>query len=196
MQKRFPWVEAHVHEHAAKAAERLASLEGITDVHTGDLAVAGTLPRNYFHTIVCSEVLEHVPDHDAALTGLAEALRPGGRLFITVPMRADMWTQVDDAVGHQRRYETGELARMCVERGLVVEADLNTGFPFYNAYYGLLGRKSPEQTAKDISTGLKTRLLAGVAAALFTAETRWSTPWGGREALVARRPIGRRGPQR
>ncbi len=165
-------------------------------MYTGDLSAPGTLPRNYFHTVVCSEVLEHVPDHDAALTALGESLRPGGRLFITVPLRQDLWTQVDDAVGHQRRYETGELARMCLDRGLAVEADLNTGFPFYNAYYRLLGRKSPEQTAEDATTGLKTRIVTGVATALFTAETRWSTPWGGREALVARRPIGRRGPQR
>ncbi len=85
---------------------------------------------------------------------------------------------------------------MCEDRGLVVEADLATGFPFYNAYYRLLGRKSPQETAEETSSGLKTRLLAGVATAVFTAETRWSTPWGGREALVARRPIGRRGPQK
>ncbi len=196
MRRRFPWIEAHVHEQAEQAAERLRTIAGVVEVYTGDLSTPGTLPRNYFHTVVCSEVLEHIPDHEAALTVLAECLRPGGRLFMTVPMRADLWTQVDDAVGHQRRYERAELAGMCEARGLSVEADLCTGFPFYNAYYRLLGRKSPEQTAKDASTGLKTRIVTGVATALFTAETRWSTPWGGREALVARRPIGRRGPQR
>ena len=185
-----------MHERAERAAERLGSLEGVVKVHTGDLCVEDTLPRNHFHTVVCSEVLEHVEDHGAALSNLAGSLRPGGRLFLTVPMRADLWTQVDDAVGHQRRYERGELARMCEERGLNVETDVATGFPFYNAYYQLLGRKSPEDTARAASAGLKTRIITGVATALFTAETRWSTPWGGREALVARRPIGRRGPQR
>ena len=90
---RFPWIEAHVHEHAER------SLEGIAQVHTGDLTDPATLPGNYFHTVVCSEVLEHVSDHGGALSGLAEALRPGGRLFVTVPLRPDLWTQVDDAVG-------------------------------------------------------------------------------------------------
>jgi SAM-dependent methyltransferase len=196
VQRRFPWVEAHVHEHAEGAAERLRTLEGLAAVHTGDLCVAGTIPHNYFHTVVCSEVLEHIEDHAAALSVLADCLRPGGRLYLTVPNRPSLWTQVDDAVGHKRRYEPGELARMCVELGLDVEADLATGFPFYNAYYGLLGRKSPQETAREASTGLKMRLLTGAATALFTAETRWSTPWGGRGAVVARRPIGRRGPQR
>ena len=85
---------------------------------------------------------------------------------------------------------------MCEERGLEVETDLATGFPFYNAYYRMLGRKSPQETAQDAPTGLKMRVATNLATALFTAETRWSSPWGGRQALVARRPIGRRGPQR
>ena len=38
-----------------------------------------------FHKVIASEVLEHVPDDDAAFAELARVLRPGGRLAVTVP---------------------------------------------------------------------------------------------------------------
>ncbi len=45
----------------------------------------GTLPSEGFDAAVCTEVLEHVPDHRAVLEDLASALRPGGRLCLSVP---------------------------------------------------------------------------------------------------------------
>ena len=117
-----------------------------------------------------------------------------------------LWQQHQQNVGAADSYALRLLAPLAAHVAAVEQhvaslrlrlpTDLATGFPFYNAYYRLLGRKSPQETAEETSSGLKTRLLAGVATAVFTAETRWSTPWGGREALVARRPIGRRGPQK
>jgi len=38
-----------------------------------------------FHRVIASEVLEHVPDDEAAFAELARVLRPGGRLAVTVP---------------------------------------------------------------------------------------------------------------
>lgn len=38
-----------------------------------------------FDAVICSEVLEHLPDFDAALVEIRRVLKPGGRLCVTVP---------------------------------------------------------------------------------------------------------------
>ncbi len=40
---------------------------------------------NSFDKIICSEVLEHIPDYQGVLTEIARILKPGGVLAITVP---------------------------------------------------------------------------------------------------------------
>lgn len=40
-----------------------------------------------FDLILCSEVVEHIPDSPAALRGMAHLLRPGGRLILSTPQR-------------------------------------------------------------------------------------------------------------
>jgi SAM-dependent methyltransferase len=42
-------------------------------------------PDNSFDAILCTEVLEHVPDPVAALTELARLVRPGGRMILSAP---------------------------------------------------------------------------------------------------------------
>lgn len=39
-----------------------------------------------FDTVICHNVLEHVPDDHKALTELARVLKPGGRALLTVPI--------------------------------------------------------------------------------------------------------------
>lgn len=188
--RRFPWLELSAHEDSDAALAVLRGLSQLRGVHSGRLDADLELGRA-FDVAVCSEVLEHIPDDGAALDALIRHLRPGGRLYLSVPLRQDLWTQVDAAVGHQRRYARGQLAAMCRERGLEVLADLSTGFPVYNAYYRVLGRRSPEETARTASRSLPGRLMAGALGRVFTIEAHLSTPWGGRGFVAARRTPGR-----
>ena len=187
LRRRFPWVELSAHEVAPAALETLRGLDFLSAVHDGPIA-AGAVGHAGFHAIVCSEVLEHIPDDEASLDAMVAILRPGGRLYLTVPLRASYWTQVDDAVGHQRRYAPHQLARMCRERGLEIEEDLALGFPFYNAYYTLLGRKPPAE-AVQAGRGPLGRFAADVLTRVFVAEQRFRSPWGIRGVVVARKPL-------
>ena len=47
--------------------------------------VKADLPDHYFDLIVCNDVIEHMPDHDAFLEQIKHKLAPGGRLLISIP---------------------------------------------------------------------------------------------------------------
>ena len=47
--------------------------------------VEAELPEQYFDLIVCNDVIEHMPDHDAFLEQIKRKLAPGGRLLISIP---------------------------------------------------------------------------------------------------------------
>jgi len=71
-------------------------------------------------TIVCLNVLEHLPDDDAVLSGLAELLPPGGRLILQVPRHPALFGSLDEAYGHLRRYRTRELRAQLERAGFRV----------------------------------------------------------------------------
>jgi len=59
--------------------------------------------------IVCSEVLEHIPQDHIVFDEFARILRTGGQLAVTVPVHRYFFTYDDRVVGHYRRYEINEL---------------------------------------------------------------------------------------
>ena len=47
--------------------------------------VASRLPDNYFDVVVCNDVIEHMPDHDAFLRNIKRKIAPGGVIVGSVP---------------------------------------------------------------------------------------------------------------
>ena len=75
---------------AAMARERCAER---ATVHDGGVDGPDSLPDGPFDAIVCTQVMEYVPDVPAALREFARVLRPGGRVLV-------LDTDWDSAVWH------------------------------------------------------------------------------------------------
>jgi SAM-dependent methyltransferase len=71
-----------------------------------------------FSQVICSEVLEHLPEDRPALREIASVIKPGGSLIITFPHRRSYFAGDDRFVKHFRRYELGEMKTNLNEAGL------------------------------------------------------------------------------
>lgn len=60
-----------------------ARVEGVTYITSA--AEMDGVPPEAFDTVLCSEVLEHVPDPGRVLAAIRRVVRPGGHLLVTVP---------------------------------------------------------------------------------------------------------------
>jgi len=65
-------------------AGELSSDTSFTATVQGD-ALHLPFPDATFDRVICSEVLEHIPDDLAAMRELTRVLRPGGTMAVTVP---------------------------------------------------------------------------------------------------------------
>ncbi len=99
------------------------ALKALRQILPGGLFVAadaGHLPfkPGAFGQVVCSEVLEHLPDDRRAIAEMAGVLRRGGELVMTFPHRQGYFALDDRFVNHLRRYELPEMEVRLREAGL------------------------------------------------------------------------------
>jgi SAM-dependent methyltransferase len=79
------------------------------------------IPSGTYDVIYSSNVLEHIEDDVAALRELRRALRPGGRVVLYLPAFQSLFTAVDSAIGHYRRYDITMVTERLTAANLVVE---------------------------------------------------------------------------
>jgi SAM-dependent methyltransferase len=77
--------------------------------------------RDPFDVVGMFDVLEHLPDDRRVLIDLRKALTAEGRLLLTVPAHAWLWSEVDVYSGHFRRYAPRQLSALLEECGFRVE---------------------------------------------------------------------------
>lgn len=95
---------------------------GRTDVEVLDLTLPCPVPvHEPVDTIVAVNVLEHIADDVHALSLLAAALAPGGRVVLWVPGYQWLYGDFDREVGHVRRYTPATLTRAITAAGLEPE---------------------------------------------------------------------------
>lgn len=64
-----------------------------------------------FDTLVMLDVLEHIEDDVKMLRQLGSCLKPGGKLVIKVPALDCLYSPMDKAIGHYRRYKKKTLIK-------------------------------------------------------------------------------------
>jgi SAM-dependent methyltransferase len=79
--------------------------------------------REEFDLVCAFDVLEHIDEDTRVIDRIAEALKPGGGIMLSVPQHRFLWSQVDDYSHHKRRYLTRELTGKCVAAGFTVIRD-------------------------------------------------------------------------
>ena len=70
------------------------------------------VPQKHYDLIGAFDVVEHIDDDAAALASIAERLKPGGKLVVTVPAHEWMWSAHDVVNHHKRRYSKRALTRL------------------------------------------------------------------------------------
>jgi SAM-dependent methyltransferase len=148
--------------------------------------------RDEFDAVIALDVIEHIDEDEEALREMGQALRSGGRLILTVPQHAWLWSEVDEWSRHRRRYSRRDLLARLRRAGLSPERV--TSFSSLVLPLLLLSRKRPRRGPFDPTAELRTSpalnaLLRGPAAmerGLIRAGV--SFPAGGSLLVVARRP--------
>ncbi len=95
--------------------------------------------------VICSEVLEHIPDDNIALRNLREMT--GKYIIISTPQ--GRMRKFEKQVGHVRNYAPGELVQKLEATGFDVVSVIEWGFPFYSPLY----RNFLELTGSKGTTG-------------------------------------------
>ncbi|AJP73076.1 class I SAM-dependent methyltransferase [Sphingomonas hengshuiensis] len=95
------------------ASERLGKPVGSSPLPE----LTGVEPGSY-DLVAVLDVVEHVEDDVAALKAMATALKPGGKILITVPAHQWMWSAHDVVNHHKRRYSKATLVAALDKAGL------------------------------------------------------------------------------
>lgn len=177
---------------------RNARARGLDPVVCATLDDAGFLPGS-LPAAGMFDVLEHLADDRGVLTTLARLLRPDGRLYLTVPAYAWLWSDDDVLAGHHRRYTRGSLTRVVEAAGFALETDTYLFAPLVLPILFLRSIPSALRTREPANVDTLTRELQpkeGVAERLvaraLALEAWWfghvgAVPFGSSVLLVARR---------
>jgi len=113
-------------EHLARLRSRFRMRPRV-DVAKCDVCDTGDFEffANKFDSVVCLNVLEHVPDPATGLKNIHSVLKPGGRAIVLVPQDQRIYGTLDKALGHYLRYSEEQLCRRMVDAGFRVEATIH-----------------------------------------------------------------------
>lgn len=116
--------------HVLRTIERAGAVTTGTDMHIAGLRDArrgtrgllicarGAPSRGAFDVVLLADVIEHVDDDRSLLRAARGALAPAGRILVTVPAHDLLWSEVDVASGHKRRYSRASLRTALRDAGL------------------------------------------------------------------------------
>ncbi|MHC5066684.1 MAG: class I SAM-dependent methyltransferase [Planctomycetota bacterium] len=75
-------------------------------------------PDDSFDLVALFDVIEHIPDDERVLSEVRRVLKPGGKIFLSVPAYQFLYSQNDRVAHHCRRYTAGRLRKVMRAAGL------------------------------------------------------------------------------
>ncbi len=127
-------------------AENLVAELTVAFSGNADVEIAAKTAEDYLNgqpeasrdCVVMVNVLEHIEDDARAMAGLFRVLKPGGHLLVFVPALRWLFSAMDVALGHHRRYHKDALVSLAHQAGFeVVSAryfDFLGIFPWWIVY--------------------------------------------------------------
>jgi glycosyltransferase involved in cell wall biosynthesis len=95
------------------------------NVKVKELDISSNIPHwasnENFDTIICLNVLEHIENQDKTLANMNRLLNPGGRMILLVPNIPSIFSSLDEAVGHYRRYKKDVIKKLVKKAGFKLE---------------------------------------------------------------------------
>jgi SAM-dependent methyltransferase len=159
-----------------RAGARAAVSRGLRNVVCATVEAAGLRPGSV-PAAGLFDVVEHVADDTSFLRAIRAALRPDGRLYLTVPAFQWLWSAEDDHAGHYRRYTLVTLRAALKAAGFKVEyasyffAALAPAVLALRTVPTALGvRRSPTAASLRREHGTGSPAATGAAAALLDFE--------------------------
>lgn len=73
-----------------------------------------------YDVIGAFDVLEHIEEDRGVLKEMYDAIRPGGGVLLAVPQHAWLWSRIDDASYHKRRYDRRDFVQKIESAGFRV----------------------------------------------------------------------------
>ena len=145
-----------------------------------------SIGQDEYDGIVLVNVLEHIKNDHAAAEGFFRSLKPGGHLMIFVPAMPFLYSKLDYAYGHYRRYARKNLHECIAAAGFKIEklhfVDLAGVFPWWllNTVMGKTSFHAPSLRVYDRYVVPVTRKLESVL----------RPPLGKNLILIARKETG------
>ncbi len=133
------------------------------------------------------DVLEHIDDDHAVLQAMHRALKPDGLLLVTVPQHRWLWSWVDEASCHRRRYDRAELATKLEENGFEPLAWSSYLVWLMPMLWASRWHKPANPTAPKLPAPVNGLLAAITGAETLLTRAGWDHRWGGSMISLARR---------
>ena len=148
--------------------------------------------KNEYDVIAAFDVIEHIKDDELVLKNIYNALNKNGFCLITVPQHRWLWSEVDDAACHQRRYSAADLHTKLTLAGFHIVK--STSFVSLLVPLMLAARRSATRDGKQCATvglGLNSSLDKALSIVmsleLVLLKMGISLPVGGSRLVIARK---------